>query len=224
MTRARALVVVGFVLGGGAPALASASSGRAIAEPASDDCRGEPHAGVDPLTELRQTDLALGAALRRHVPDWSPEAPVHAARIDHLLAEILDYEAIARQALGAHWDALSAAQRTSFLTLFSPLTNRALVSAAERRVSISYESETVLGPEATVVVTPRLADGAPGPATHIEYKLGQRCGRWRIHDVLVDGVSLVESYRAQFDRLFRKGTLDDVLAIMRRKLRSTAAP
>ena len=149
---------------------------------------------------------------------------MHAAHIEHLLGDILDYEAIAKQALRGHWGALSAAQRAAFLALFSPLTNQALLSAVERRVSVSYESETVSGAEATVLVTPRFADGAARPVTEIEYRLGQRCGRWRIHDVAVDGVSLVDGYRDQFERLFRRGSFDDLLAVMRRKLGRTGTP
>jgi phospholipid transport system substrate-binding protein len=152
------------------------------------------------------------------VPDWSPEAPAHAARIEQLLEDILDYEAIAKQALGSRWDSLSTAQRSAFLSLFSPLTNRALVSAAERRVSVSYESESISGAEAKVVVTPRYLDDAARPVTQIEYRLSERCGRWRIHDVSVDGVSLVDGYHAQFERLFKRGSFDDLLAVMKRKL------
>jgi phospholipid transport system substrate-binding protein len=186
------------------------------AEPA--ECDDAGRASEDPLAELRESDLALSAALKRRVPDWSPEAPVLEARIERLLGQILDYDSIARSALGPHWDALTNDQRSAFLALFSPLTNGALIAAAERRISVVYESETISGPEATVVVTPRLLEAEGGPVTRVEYKLAGRCGRWRIHDVLVDGVSLVDGYRAQFDRLFRRGSFDDLLATMRRKL------
>ncbi|HVX98064.1 MAG TPA: ABC transporter substrate-binding protein [Polyangia bacterium] len=216
-------MVVGVLLGDGAPAFASVSSAVDLSRPSSSECRAISPSGVDPLAELRQSDSALSAALRRHVPDWSPEAPVHAARLRRLLSDILDYEAIARLALGARWDALTAEQRSSFLSLFSPLTDRALLSAAEKHVAVTYESETVVGPEATVVVTPRSIEGA-GAVSRIEYKLGQHCGRWRIHDVVVDGVSLVDSYRAQFDRLFKSGSFEDLLAIMRRRLHHEARP
>jgi ABC-type transporter MlaC component len=103
--------------------------------------------------------------------------------------------------------------------------NRALVAAAERQISVSYESETIAAGEATVIVIPRLVDGGGRAVERIEYKLGNECGRWRIQDVVVDGVSLVEGYREQFDRLFRRGTFDDLLAVMRRKLGGrTASP
>jgi phospholipid transport system substrate-binding protein len=185
--------------------------------------RAMEHVAADPLAELRQTDQALSSALKRRVPDWSPEADANAARVKRLLAEILDYEAIARLALGPHWDALTPEQRSKFLSLFSPLTNRALVATIEHNVSVTYLSETISGREATVVATPK-APGVEGAVERIEYRLSEEYGHWRIHDVVVDGVSLVDGYRAQFDRLLRRGTFEDLLAVMRRKLGRTASP
>jgi phospholipid transport system substrate-binding protein len=203
------------------PALASAPSSARVGGAATDECRGAPKAPLDPLAELRRSDRALASALKRRLPDWSPEAEANAARIERLLGDLLDYEAIARQALGPHWDVLTPDQRSKFLALFSPLTNRALVAAAERNVSVSYDSETISGPEATVVVTPRAAGSSGEALARVEYKLRGHCGRWRIHDVVIDGESLVETYRAQLDQLFRRGTFDDLLAVLRRKLGRT---
>jgi phospholipid transport system substrate-binding protein len=206
-----------------------AARARAAPAPApADACKAPPKqstkestkAPSDPLAELRRTSRELTHDLKRHLPDWSPEAEANTARIDKLLAEMLDYEAIAQQALGPRWDALTPAQRGEFLSLFSPLTNRALIAAAARGVSVSYDSETISGPEATVVVTPRSGDAA---LAHIEYKLRAHCSGWRIHDVVLDGESLVDGYRAQIDKLFRHGTFEDLLAVMRRKL-GDAAP
>jgi phospholipid transport system substrate-binding protein len=176
------------------------------------------HVIPDPLSELRQAELALASALKRRVPDWSPEAEANAARVKRVLGQILDYEAIARQALGPHWGALTPEQRATFLSLFSPLTNHAVVTAARRQVSVTYDSETIYGQEATVVVTPRIGGEKTVAFERIEYKLNDDCGRWRIRDVVVDGVSLVDGYRSQIDRLFRRGTFDDLVAVMRRKM------
>jgi phospholipid transport system substrate-binding protein len=221
MTRAWVLVGLGITFWGG-PARASSFSAASSARTRGDECP-DGGRGSGPLAELRESDLELSAALRRRVPDWSPEAEIYAARIARLLGEILDYESIAKQALGKHWDTLTAAQRMAFLALFSPLTNRAFVSAFEQRISVDYQSESISGSgaEATVIVAPRFADGAAHSVAPIEYRLGQRCGRWKIHDVSIDGVSLIDSYRAQFDRLFRRGTFDDLLTLMRRKLSRT---
>jgi phospholipid transport system substrate-binding protein len=213
--------LVGLAVMAGPPARASAPVGARPADAAPGECRDATKAAADPLAELRRSDRDLAGLLKRRAPDWSPEAEANAAEVQRLLADILDYAAIARQALGPHWDALTSEQRAQFLALFSPLTNRALVAAVERNVSVSYDSETISGPEATVVVTPRSGREV---LARVEYKLRGRCGRWRIHDVVIDGESLVDGYRAQFDKLFRRGTFDDLLAVMRRKLGRTASP
>jgi ABC-type transporter MlaC component len=204
-----------------APGARAGASTPPAPSKSADECAGATRA-ADPLDELRRSDAALATALKRRVPDWSPEAEALAARVDRLLADILDYEAIARQALGPHWDALTPRQRAAFLALFSPLTNRALIAAANRNVSVSYDSETIAGSSATVVVTPRLPDAEA--AARVEYKLGERCGHWRIRDVVVDGESLVDGYRSEIDRLFRRGTFDDLLAVMRKRLGRAAPP
>jgi ABC-type transporter MlaC component len=216
-------LVLGLAVMAEPSARASAPAAARPASTAPDDCRDVGKAPTDPLAELRRSDRELTSVVKRRVPDWSPEAEANAAVVQHLLADILDYESIARQALGPHWDALTAEQRTKFLALFSPLTNRALVAAAERNVTVTYDSETISGLEATVVVTPRTS-GQSDALARIEYKLRGHCGRWRIHDVVIDGESLVDGYRAQFEKLFRRGTFDDLLAVMRRKLGRTASP
>jgi phospholipid transport system substrate-binding protein len=145
------------------------------------------------------------------------------ARIDRLLAGLLDYQEIASRALGDHWTALRTEQRDAFLALFSPLTNQALLSAAERRVAVRYDSETVMTTDAIVVATPQLPSAPPSVVQRLEYRLGRHADRWLVYDVVVDGVSLVDGYRGQFERLLRRGTFDDVLALMRHKLDSVAA-
>jgi phospholipid transport system substrate-binding protein len=224
MPRLPPLLALCLASAAGSPAPASMPRGARPGAATLGECKATPRGAADPLSELRRADRELVSALKRRAPDWSPEAAANAARIQHLLASILDHAAIAQEALGAHWDALTPAQRSEFLALFSPLANRVLMAAAERNVTVDYDSETISGPEATVVVTPRLVTGSREALARVEYKLREQCGAWRIHDVVVDGESLVDGYRAQFDRLFRRGTFDDLLAVMRRKLGRTAPP
>jgi ABC-type transporter MlaC component len=178
----------------------------------------------DPLDELRQADQALISTLRRRVPEWSPEADLIRARLDGLLAGILDHERIAQRALGATWTAMSADQRQQFLRDFSALTDQAFIAALTRPdVRLRYVSETIIGPEASVIVTVTAETRQPaGAATEqLDYRLTQTHGRWLIHDVVVDGVSLVDSYRQQFERVLRSGGVDELLARMRQRLHAT---
>ncbi len=173
------------------------------------------------MTELKRSRDALSTALRRQVPDWSPEASLVRSRIAHVLAGILDYQQIAQRALGSRWDRLTDRQQNDFLALFEPLTNQALIAAAERNVAVSYDSETVAGTEATVVVSPK--EPGIGPITRLEYHLCRKCDRWYIYDVAVDGVSLADGYRSQFNRLLQRESFEDLLDLMRRKVNLQAS-
>lgn len=61
----------------------------------------------DPLAKLRRTDAEIRAAVNRRVPDWSPEAEVRRKQIERLLGGLLDYDAIARVALGPTFSGLA---------------------------------------------------------------------------------------------------------------------
>jgi ABC-type transporter MlaC component len=175
--------------------------------------------GGDPLCALREATVALAGALRHRFPDWSPEADAMKWRVDRMLAGILDYEQIARRALGSEWGSLSSAQRQQFLRTFSALTNRAFVSALTRPdTHMRFDSETVIGPIASVMVTAWVSQPAARTAQQLEYHLTRKGERWLITDVIVDRVSLVDSYRDRFARLMRKGGFGELMSRMEHRL------
>ena len=51
----------------------------------------------------------------------------------------------------------------------------------------------------------------------ISYRLRNRNDRWRIIDVVIEGVSLVSNYRSQFAEVLNNGTIDDLIAKLRDK-------
>jgi phospholipid transport system substrate-binding protein len=140
-------------------------------------------------------------------------------RVDGILEQTLDHEEIARRALGTDWDRLTSAQKRAFLTSFTALTNQAFVSALTRPdVHLRFDSETVIGPVASVVVTAWASKRVPETVQRIDYRMARRGDRWLITDVLVDGVSLADGYHDQFARLMRRGGFAEVMGRMRHKL------
>jgi phospholipid transport system substrate-binding protein len=175
----------------------------------------------DPLLKLRRTDAAIRAAVGWRIPDWSPEAAVRQARIDGLLAELLDYDEISRRTLQSTWPALSPADRRAFVETFSALAGHAFLASLTRDGTRQrYESESVAGGQASVLAKEETPGGAPGPAKQIEFKLALARQRWLVTDVIVDGTSLVECYRDQFSRLLKREGLHGLIARMQSRLAS----
>jgi phospholipid transport system substrate-binding protein len=51
----------------------------------------------------------------------------------------------------------------------------------------------------------------------VDYKLRRDPVGWRVYDVVVEGISLVNNYRSQFDRFLSKRSFDELLQHLREK-------
>jgi phospholipid transport system substrate-binding protein len=58
----------------------------------------------------------------------------------------------------------------------------------------------------------------------LDYRLLKKGDDWRVYDVVVDGVSLVNNYRGQFSKILRSSTFVDLLDQLRKKSIKTNAP
>jgi phospholipid transport system substrate-binding protein len=122
--------------------------------------------------------------------------------------ELFDFEEVSRRALSVHWAARTPAERTEFVGLFTDLLERAYIGHIEAYAGekIVYPAEKIDGDFAVVrsrIVPKRRTADARVTETGLEYRLHRKDGRWKVYDVLIDGVSFVSTYRSQFDRIIK---------------------
>jgi ABC-type transport system involved in resistance to organic solvents, auxiliary component len=195
MRRWQALWSVGLALAIGCvvPSLAAAAS-----EP--------PRVVVEQTIQQVLDTLEENAA----VIDDNPDA------VEALVADIVlprfDFELMSRFVLGQHWRQADSAQREAFTRAFRDLLVRTYISAVE-----DYSGEDVQIPAQRI---PDDADRVSvqteivrpdGPSIPIDYRLFLRSGEWKVFDVSVEGVSLVQNYRAQFSDIVRADGLDELI-------------
>ena len=123
--------------------------------------------------------------------------------------------------LGPNWNARTAAEREEFVRLFAELLERSLIGGIAGRIrlpdgiQVSYVGESVDGAAATVWTTLLSKRGLDLPFT---YRMIERAGRWAICDVIIDGVSLAANYRAQFFRVIRSSSYQELVRQMRARV------
>ncbi len=128
-----------------------------------------------------------------------------------LAREAFDFGDMARRTLGQHWRARTPAERERFTKLFTALLERAYFSRIDSYQggnSVKYVGEETQG-EVAAVKTQVVTD--KGSTIPVDYLLHQVQGQWRIHDVRVEGVSLVANYRAQFNKVIVSGSFEELL-------------
>ncbi len=160
--------------------------------------------------------LEQGTDVLRAVPDprdaWSD--------LYELTTHLFDGQAAARRTLGPEWERRSAAERADLATLVTGVLARAYLELVKSRLPretppvIRVLGEDVTGDgTATVRTSVRARDGRD---LSLDYLMDHGAGRWRVYDVIVDGISVVENYRAQFARVVRTSSYDDAVAALRR--------
>ena len=136
------------------------------------------------------------------------------AAIKKVILKNFDFDAMAKQALGPSWDDLNNAKRSEFKRLFQDLfldSYSRLVLDFLGKQKVQYLGEDVQKKEALVKTTmSRMNEAIP-----VDYSLTQDESRWLVHDVKIDGVSIVENYRKSFTRTIKQENIDGLLKKMR---------
>jgi len=174
---------------------------------------GRPAAAAEPEGPLALTRSVLTRS--NEIVRGSGDRKEKLAALSELLRGFLDTEALADRAAHKHLEGRSREEVAEFQRLFHDFfvrtyTQRLLLFDAP---DFAYGAETITGDEARVateVVTPN--DRFP-----VDYTLRRRADGWRATDIVVEGVSLAQNFRAQFDAAVAKDSFQGLLERLRAK-------
>ena len=130
--------------------------------------------------------------------------------IDIIISPIFDSGLMAKLVLGrTHWPKLTAPQQKRFTELFI------------ERIKSFYLDKTTLYNNEKVLFKPAIQKKnalhipmvliSSDKEVAILYKLYKMKGCWKVYDVEIQGVSILLTYRSQFDDILRRGTVEDLL-------------
>jgi phospholipid transport system substrate-binding protein len=172
----------------------------------------------DPSTMLHSAiDEVLSIAYSGHGNETLP------ARVRPALEKCFAFDLVTRQAMGPGWRQFSANDQKRIIDLFSELVIRTYCArvVGTQRPKIVYGSPVELAPdrrEIPIRVTPSTSNE---PVAVVNRLIKLPAG-WRIYDVLIEGVSFVANYRAQFDEIIKKGGASAVIRTLETKLAAPA--
>jgi len=144
------------------------------------------------------------------------------AQVRKLAEEIFDYPDTARRALGPHWNARTPQEREEFTRVFADLLDRAYISKIDlyQGEKVKWVGEQSDNGDATVKTTIQTKSGNDVP---VDYKMHLKDGRWRVYDVIIEGVSLVSNYRTQFNKVVQTESYDSLVQKLKARTATPAA-
>ena len=128
--------------------------------------------------------------------------------------EVFDLSETARRALGRHWQARTAAEREEFTRLFADFLENSYLSkvslySGER---VNYVSESIDGDYAIVGARILRKQGTEIP---VDARMLRRGDRWYIYDISIEGISMVNNYRSQFNTIIQKSSYEQLVQRLR---------
>jgi phospholipid transport system substrate-binding protein len=144
------------------------------------------------------------------------------ARVRKISEGVFDYQDTARRSLAQHWNDRTPEEQREFVQLFADLLERAYFSKIDhyQGEKVKYGAETIDGNEALVKTTIVTNSGTDVP---VDYRMHLVNGRWLVYDVVIEGVSLVSNYRAQFNKIIRTESYQALVKKLRAKDSEPAA-
>jgi len=137
-----------------------------------------------------------------------------------------DFQRMTRLAVGRHWNDASPAQQQALETGFRSLLVNTYVAAVSRAEQAERSVEVLSSPPAKdardVVVRTRLSESG-GRAFAIDYRMADSPSGWKVYDIVVEGVSLVTTYRGTFEQEIRRSGMDGLVKALEDKSRALSA-
>ncbi len=124
------------------------------------------------------------------------------AAIRRIANEIFDFTETTRRSLGPHWQARTPQEREEITRLFADLLERTYIGKIEMYSGekIQFIGDSVDGDQANVRTRLVTRQGTEVP---VDYRMHRVGDRWLSYDVVIEGVSLVANYRAQFNKIIQ---------------------
>ncbi len=135
--------------------------------------------------------------------------------IEDIIRQRVDYEEMAKRALGAPWSTLSEQDRQEFVSLFVQLLRDTFAG----RITEHHDEQVVYLGEYREDMYAEVQTQLQGRKidTPIDFRLINRQAQWRVYDIVIDGASIVSNYRSQFMSIIREVSYIGLVSKMRQK-------
>lgn len=170
---------------------------------------GDSSAGV-PTDQVRATVNRVLMILKDPALNSAGAKEARRAELSKAILPRFDFEEMAKRSLGAEWRRRTPAEQKEFVRLFTALLKDSYVDSIEsyRGEKVVYRGESQDGDYADVGT--KMIDKR-GQEFAIDYRLNLKGSEWKVYDVIIENISIVNNYRSQFQRILSGSSFAELL-------------
>jgi phospholipid transport system substrate-binding protein len=172
-----------------------------------------------PVPMLEQTANSIIAALKENKASLKSNPDIIYQAVESHLLPIVDVAGMSRSVLGRQaWNKATATQKEQFSKAFTRLVIRTYSSPLAQYSDESVQFLPIRGSlNSRFLRVNSIIVRAEGQNISLSYSLVNKNGLWKIYDLSVEGVSLLQSFRSQFAAALQNSSMDDVIKEMEKK-------
>jgi phospholipid transport system substrate-binding protein len=133
--------------------------------------------------------------------------------------DMFDEIEFSKRTLTRNWNKFSPAERVEFVKLFEQVLEKSYIDKIldYSNEKVDFYKENMLSDNQAEIQTKIVTASKEIP---IYYRMILKDGKWKVYDVVVENVSLVQNYRTQFNDILGKNTPEQLLEILRKKVKA----
>lgn len=133
------------------------------------------------------------------------------------LTHVFNFTEMSQRALGQYWQKINPEERKEFIGLFTSILKNTYLGEtgtfSAKKIVLVGEKER--GKYATIQTNFILNTGKEAA---VDFRMMSNDGKWKIYDVIIEGVSLVNNYRSQFRSILVKSPYTELVKLLKKKI------
>jgi phospholipid transport system substrate-binding protein len=171
----------------------------------------------EPTEKIRMTTDKIIAIVSDEALKQPEKKSERKKLIRQAVDERFDWEEMSRRTLARHWRKRTASEKKEFIELFGKLLERTYLDKVEgySGEKVSYENEMVDGKYGIVqvkIITKKETEIA------VMYRVKKKNDDWYVYDISVEGVSLINNYRNQFNSILVRSSFEKLMDKLKAKV------
>ena len=179
-----------------------------------------PAAAESPLDTVKKNVNSVLEVLRNPALQGEANKQAKEQKIEEIANQFFDFVALSKLTLGRSWRNFNKQQQKEFVSLYRTILKQAYMDRilAYTNEKVVFDREIMLSEDRAEVRTTIITKSAEVP---LDYRLVLEDGKWKVYDVIAEGISLVMNYRSQFREILANNPPEKVLKILREKTGKT---
>jgi phospholipid transport system substrate-binding protein len=137
--------------------------------------------------------------------------------VNQYIVPYVDFKRTTRLAAGRYWRQATPQQQEALAEAFKGTLVRTYSGALTRvddGTNIKVTSSNIDGDDAVVHST---INQSNGQSVSVDYRLGKEGGAWKIYDLNVEGIWLIQNYRNQFQQQINQNGIDGLIKALNQR-------